>query len=96
VVFPYRRKELYEKSPVKPTVFGVPLLSVLGVASIIAIGAIAYAYMTNETYGSNTTRAYGVFLGAWIVGFLYYGIVRVIRKRQGVDLSLSATTLPPD
>ena len=96
VVFPYRRKELYDKSPVKPTIFGVPLLSVLGVASMIAVGAIVYAYMTNETYGSNTTRAYGVFLGAWIVGFIYYGIVRVIRKRQGVDLGLSATTLPPD
>src|SRR5262249_34112515 len=35
VVFPYRRKALYEKSPVKPRIFGLPLLSVLGAASII-------------------------------------------------------------
>jgi hypothetical protein len=69
---------------------------VLGVLSIISIGAIAYAYFTNDTYGSNTTRAYSVFLGAWIVGFIYYALVRVIRRSQGVDLSLSATTLPPD
>jgi APA family basic amino acid/polyamine antiporter len=95
-VFPFTRKELYAKSPIKPTVFGIPLLSVLGVLSMISIGAIAYAYFTNATYGSNTTRAYSVFLGAWVVGFVYYGIVRVIRKRQGVNLALSATTLPPD
>lgn len=95
-VFPYTRKELYAKSPIKPTVFGIPLLSVLGVLSMISIGAIAYAYFTNATYGSNTTRAYSVFLGAWVVGFIYYGIVRLIRKRQGVNLALSATTLPPD
>jgi hypothetical protein len=37
-----------------------------------------------------------VFLGAWVVGFIYYGVVRMIRKRQGVDLGLAATTLPPD
>jgi amino acid transporter len=96
VVFPYRRKELYDKSPVKPTIFGLPLLSVLGVLSMISIGAIAYAYFTNDTYGSNTTRAYTVFLGAWIVGFIYFAIVRAIRRSQGVDLSLTATTLPPD
>jgi amino acid transporter len=96
VVFPYRRKELYAKSPIKPTVFGLPLLSVLGSLSIVVVGAIAYAYFTNSTYGSNSTRAYGVFLGAWVVGFIYYGVVRTIRKRQGVDLGLAATTLPPD
>jgi amino acid transporter len=96
VVFPYRRKELYEKSPVKPTIFGVPLLSVLGALSMILIGAIAYAYFTNSTYGSNSVRAYSVFLGAWVVGFIYYGTVRLIRKRQGIDLGLAATTLPPD
>jgi amino acid transporter len=96
MVFPFRRKELYDKSPVKPTLFGLPLISILGALSIVGIGAIAYAYFTNDTYGSNTTRAYTVFLGAWIVGFVYYGIVRIIRKRQGVNLALTATTLPPD
>ncbi|HEY4428001.1 MAG TPA: APC family permease [Solirubrobacteraceae bacterium] len=96
VVFPYRRKELYEKSPVKPTVFGVPLLSILGALSMLGVGAIAYAYFSNSAYGSNTTRAYSVFLGAWIVGFIYYAIARFVRKRQGVDLGLAATTLPPD
>lgn len=96
IVFPFRRKEIYDKSPVKPTVFGVPLLSILGVLSFISISALAYAYFTNDTYGSNTTRAYSVFLGAWIVGFIYYGIARLVRSRQGVDLRLTSTTLPPD
>jgi amino acid transporter len=96
VVFPFRRKQIYDKSPVRPTVFGVPLLSVLGVLSFISIAAIAYAYFTNDTYGSNTTRAYSVFLGAWIVGFIYYGIARAVRSGQGVDLRLTSTTLPPD
>lgn len=63
---------------------------------MILIGAIAYAYFTNSTYGSNSVRAYSVFLGAWVVGFIYYGTVRLIRKRQGIDLGLAATTLPPD
>jgi len=96
IVFPFRRKEIYDKSPVKPNVFGMPLLSVLGVLAFISVAAIAYAYFTNDTYGSNTTRAYSVFLGAWIVGFIYYGIARAVRSRQGVDLSLTSTTLPPD
>ena len=96
IVFPFRRKEIYDKSPVKPTVLGLPLLSILGVLSFISIAAIAYAYFTNDTYGSNSTRAYSVFLGAWIVGFIYYGIARLMRSRQGVDLSLTSTTLPPD
>lgn len=96
IVFPFRRKEIHDKSPVKPTVAGLPLLSVLGVLSFISVAAIAYAYFTNDTYGSNTTRAYSVFLGAWIVGFIYYGIARAVRSRQGVDLRLTSTTLPPD
>jgi basic amino acid/polyamine antiporter, APA family len=96
VVFPYRRKDLYARSPIKPAILGIPLLSILGVMTIIAVGAIAYAYFTNATYGSNSTREYVVFLGAWVVGFVYYFSARYVRKRGGVDLSLSATTLPPD
>jgi amino acid transporter len=96
VVFPFRRKDLYAKSPVKPTIFGLPLLSVLGALSIVMIGALAYAYFTNSTYGSNSTRAIAVFLGAWVVGFIYYGAARLVRKRQGIDLALAATELPPD
>jgi len=96
MVFPFRRKDLYNKSPIKPTVFGLPLLSVLGALSFISVAALAYAYFTNSTYGSNSTRAYSVFLGAWVVGFIYYGAARLVRRRQGINLGLSATTLPPD
>ena len=96
IVFPFRRKELYNKSPIKPTIFGVPLLSVLGVLSFIAVAAIAYAYFTNTAYGSNSTRAvYGVSSEPGSSASSTTGSA-VIRRRQGVDLGLSATTLPPD
>jgi amino acid transporter len=96
MVFPYRRKDLYEQSPLKPRIFGLPLLSVMGVVSFIVIGAIALAYFTNNHFGANGTRDYIVFLGAWAVGLVYYFVVRFYRMRTGVPLDLAATSLPPD
>jgi amino acid transporter len=96
IVFPYRRPELYAQSPVKLSVGGVPLLSIMGALSLIVVGAIAYAYFSNSHYGANSARAYAVFIGAWVVGLAYYGIVRLVRSRQGVPLALSGTSLPPD
>ena len=41
IVFPFAKKKLYETMPMKSSVAGIPVLSILGVVSVIFFGAMA-------------------------------------------------------
>lgn len=96
VVFPYVRRNLYRASPAKIEVLGVPLITIAGVASIIMLGAMVYAFLSNDTFGANSTRGLEFFGGLWVVGFVLFYIARTVRRREGIDIDTAFAELPPD
>lgn len=96
VAFPYVRKALYRTSPVRPTFLGVPVLVIAGAATVILLGAMVYAFLTNATFGANGAQGLVFFAGLWVVGFVIFYVVKVLRQRQGVDIDTAFAELPPE
>ncbi len=94
--FPFRRRELYEASPIRRSIGGIPALTLVGVAALLVYVLFFYPLATNNTLGANTTTGWvatGIIAG---LGILIYPISYAINKARGVDLRLAFRELPPE
>jgi APA family basic amino acid/polyamine antiporter len=94
--FPYRRRELYEASPIRRSIGGIPVISLVGVAALLVYVLFFYPLATNNTLGANTTTGWvatGIIAG---LGIVIYPISYLINKARGVDLRLAFRELPPE
>ena len=58
VAFPFRRRALYDGSPIKRSVAGIPLLALVGAASLAVYALLLYPLATNDALGANTTTGW--------------------------------------
>lgn len=99
VVYPYRRKDLFESAdPIaKKKLLGVPLLSLLGVLSIITSLIVVYSIILPAIGGSSflSILVEGI-IPTFIIGAIIYAIAYAARKGQGIDLSVIGKEIPPE
>lgn len=96
-VFPYRRPELYRASGIRAKIAGVPLVVITGVASVLSGGFMFWVYFRYSYFGlTDKARFFGWCGGIIVAGAVYYLIVRLVRARQGRDLSLVYAEIPPE
>jgi hypothetical protein len=96
VAFPSRKKELYQSGP-KHEIGGVPLIRIAGVLMVAQCLFNLYILLTDPNLGVNTPFAIGyslVFMPA--LGIAVFYIAKVYRKRQGIDIGLAQTEIPPE
>lgn len=96
IVFPYARKALYEESPVKPKLFGVPLITIAGAGTLIMFAVMIYGFLTNSVFGANDAKGLAFFVGLWVVGLALFLVARGVRSRQGVPMDVALRELPPE
>lgn len=96
VVFPFVRRELYNSTPGRKSFLGIPIITLAGVLTIVMLGAMVYAFLTNSTFGANGTQSIEFFVGFWVIGLVIYLVARLVRARQGLDLNSAFVELPPE
>ena len=95
VFFPYRRPDIYNKSPIaNMKIGGLPVMSVA-----CALGAAAaFFYFFNlffDDFAAGHARHSMSVLIGWFVGsFILYWIMWFIRRRQGVNVDLAFKEIP--
>ena len=99
LLIPYRKRNWFEAAPafIKTKVAGIPVLSIVGftTAAGLAIYTIAVALFPQIGYPVTTLNL--EFLAGWfILGIALYYAARLFRRRQGLDLSLIFTEIPPE
>ncbi|MGD0805592.1 MAG: amino acid permease [Candidatus Bathyarchaeia archaeon] len=94
-LLPYRRKDIYEASPIKREIIGIPIITIFGVIEAAFVVAIAYIFIAYPQFGISTPYALFLNFGMIAVGFVLYWIIRFIRARQGVDIDLAFKEIPP-
>jgi basic amino acid/polyamine antiporter, APA family len=95
VFFPYRRPDIYNKSPLaNMKIGGLPIMSVA-----CALGAAAAFYyffnlFFDDFAAGHSRHSMSVLIGWFVGSFCLYWIMWFIRRRQGVNVDLAFKEIP--
>jgi amino acid transporter len=95
VFFPYRRPAMYEKSPISNIkILGLPVMSVA--CGLGAIAAFAFFVdLFQDSFAAGHSRNSLITLIGWFVGgFAIFWIMKLLRRRQGVNVDLAFREIP--
>jgi hypothetical protein len=99
IIFPYKKKELFESSPVNYRLGGVPVISIAGALSLIPQLILAGVFMFDPNWawgGAISSKSLMLTIG--MMGFaaiIYFG-ARGYRKSKGVNMDLAFKEIPPE
>lgn len=97
MVFPFRRKELFERSPISYKIGGVPVMSILGLLGFMYNTWLFYVFMTEPILGvAFDPVTLGAFFGVILLGLVIFYISKWYRKKEGLPLDLTFKELPPE
>jgi amino acid transporter len=102
IVFPWRRKDIWEKSPAitRQSIFGVPWIVIAGVAGlIISIAAVYFTIYPALNLEAINYQWQGLAVSFGFYMFLpivLYFIAVAVNKRRGVSLEKRFREIPPD
>ena len=95
VILPLRKPELWFASPAsKVKLLGVPIVPVAGVITIALLVYCLIEWLSNDLYFVNNASSL-VYMGAnYALAIVIFVGARIIRNRQGIDLSLINKEIP--
>jgi amino acid transporter len=98
IVFPYTQKDMFEGSPVAWRIGGIPLLSILGVLSLIGMCTIAWAFLNDPQSGISFKQPFMLIInaGVFVSGFIFFYGAKLVNARQGIDINLAFMEIPPE
>lgn len=96
VAFAWRRRRLYQDSPIARRFLGVPAIAVIGFLSIGVYLLFMIPLLVNDDLGANATPGVVAMVVIAVLPFLIYGASYFWNRRRGVDLGLAFRELPPE
>lgn len=99
ILFPYRKPDVFEASPYNGRIGRVPIITVVGVVSLLTMGAAMAILLLDPNSGThwrlNTNR---VLLGAgiFLAGLPLFYLIRALQRARGVDVDLAYKEIPPE
>jgi len=97
-ILPWRRKDIFENSPISRfRIAGIPVITITGVVSAIFLLFMLAEWSFNDVYGTSfkiNGASPKYFLATYLVAIAIYVVARVVRKRQGIDLSRIHREIP--
>ncbi|MFI5420372.1 MAG: hypothetical protein ACHQ1H_05345, partial [Nitrososphaerales archaeon] len=98
IVYPYRRKDIFEKSDAlsRKKIGGLPVITILGIISLIVCAITVYAIVLPSIGGPFLTVFSEGIIPTFIIGAIIYAIAWATRRNQGIDLSLLQREIPPE
>lgn len=98
VVFPYRMREIYKKSPISRfEIEGVPIISLLGLGMIGYTTYMIYLSLTIPALGViSSVQTIPILIGLCLISAMLYIFTRWHRTRQGMDLNMLFKQVPPE
>lgn len=100
IAFPYRLPEVFESSPVRWRVGGIPVMSIVGVLSLVACVAAAIIYLRDPFAGLQhadgsyywTRILYNVAI--FLAGPVIYFVAKLVNRSRGVDIDRRFAEIP--
>jgi hypothetical protein len=99
VLFPYRRKDLYENAPepVRNKFLGLPLMVIAGIVSMLTWLFVLIAAFTASQFGLLVTPLAMIeAFAAPVIAIIWYFIAVAVRRRQGINMPQVFSEIPPE
>lgn len=95
VFFPYRRPDIYEKSAIANIkIAGLPVMSVACAFGAVAAFLFFLNLFFDEFAAGHARHSMSVLIGWFVGGFVIFWIMKLIRRRQGVNVDLAFKEIP--
>src|SRR5919106_7031321 len=95
MVFPFRRKNLFESSPVNDRIGGLPMMTVVGFLSLVALVIMAWAFLTDPSAGLvGRPELVWMNIGIFVSGLVIYYVAKAVQRARGVDISRRFAEVP--
>ncbi|MCF7793450.1 MAG: APC family permease [Candidatus Cloacimonetes bacterium] len=91
MLLPYHKPEIYDRSPVKWEIFGIPVMTILGGFTFVAGWFFLYLSMENFNIPIMLT-----LIGVMLAGLIVYLIQQNKNKKEGIDTSKIYSQIPPE
>jgi APA family basic amino acid/polyamine antiporter len=97
IIFPIRKKEIYDKSIARNYRIGkIPIMSIVGAISTSYILLLIYYYLTISSIGVNSPPVLETIASIILACVAVYGVIKFVRRSQGVPLDLAFKEIPPE
>jgi APA family basic amino acid/polyamine antiporter len=95
IVLPYRKKQLYENSPIaRYKVAGIPLLTVAGTLTALFLGYNLWKWLVDDLYAVNNTQSLWFMGSMYLLAIVIYLVAKFYRRSQGIDLGAIHKEIP--
>jgi len=95
IFFPYKRPDIYEKSPIaRKKILGFPMMSVLCALGFLASQFYFWVLFSDPTAAGHEPRQVVIVAGIFVIGIVFYFIMKALRRSQGVDVELAFKEIP--
>ena len=93
--FPYLRPQLYEKSPIAgKTILGLPIMTVACFLGFIAAQFYFWTLFFDPNAAGHDPTQVMIVAGVFVLGFAFYYIMKMIKRSQGIDVTLAFKEIP--
>ncbi len=96
ILFAFRATALFEASPFRQKIGGIPLIALLGIGGLIQYLYYAYLIATVSAIGANVPSGLIAVVVLALVGIPIYIIAYLVQKSRGVDITMAFRELPPE
>jgi amino acid transporter len=95
MILPYRKKRLYENSPIaRYKVAGIPLITVTGAVTAAFLGFNLWHWFTNDLYAVNNSTSLWFMAAMYGLALVIYVVAWFVRRSQGINLSAIHREIP--
>jgi basic amino acid/polyamine antiporter, APA family len=95
IFFPYLRPQIYEKSPLAgKTVFGLPIMTVGCFLGFIAAQFYFWTLFFDPNAAGHDPTQVMIVAGVFLLGFVFYYVMKFIKRSQGIDVTLAFKEIP--
>jgi APA family basic amino acid/polyamine antiporter len=95
MILPYRKKRLYENSPIaRYKVAGIPLITITGAITALFLGFNLYHWFTNDLYAVNNSTSLWFMASMYGLAIVIYVVAWFVRRSQGINLSAIHREIP--
>jgi amino acid transporter len=100
MILPWRRKRLYESSPMaRYKVGGIPLITITAALTALFLGYNLYKWLwpplsEGNLYAINNADSLLFMGGMYLLALIIYLVAKVVRRQQGIDLGAIHREIP--